>query len=209
MLPAHFAMATTLNGSDSITAGLGVTASLGSLLGGSGSALNTSNVFTFSGSQTGTGHGSFSVIPGLTSATVSTLDLGNLAAFTFDIAGYGSFAAAPSVTIGGTTYSPSIITYSGSGSGTSESLTVYEVGTFTPTASSLGTTPTSMSATFTFNESSSSAISSNPGTISGSFSFASPANVPPPTSPVPEPFTAALLGSGLLMLGAVRYRRSH
>lgn len=214
---AHANVLASLSGSDTMNVNGNITFSGGatdSLLGSNGSSVDTNNVISMTGVQvTGSGTLDFAPTatpngPSGTTVTDLVLNLGNLSNFSFTISGFGTFAAGP-VTISGTQYAPSILASSGAYNQGKETLNVYEVGTFTPSGNWASTyAPTSMSMTFAFTETGSNGPISSGGSTGVGISFGSPAAVPTNTS-VPEPFTAALLGSGLLMLGAVRYRRSH
>jgi hypothetical protein len=131
------------------------------------------------------GGGSYAFIPVLTNFGGATLDLNNLASFSFSSTVWGSFAA---------TVNPSnqIVQR------TANFLDVFIIGNFTP-----GTNPgwagfdtTNSSLRFSINQSGSS--------ISEAITLNSPA-LPPPG--VPEPATLALLGIGLVGLGLFGRKR--
>lgn len=131
------------------------------------------------------GGGSYAFIPVFTNFGGATLDLNNLASFSFSSTVWGSFAA---------TVNPSnqIVQR------TANFLDVFIIGNFTP-----GTNPgwagfdtTNSSLRFSINQSGSS--------ISEAITLNSPA-LPPPG--VPEPATMALLGIGLVGLGLFGRKR--
>jgi hypothetical protein len=125
------------------------------------------------------GSGSYAFIAVLTNFGAATLDLNNLAGFSFTSAVWGSFAA---------TANPAnqIVQR------TANFLDVFIIGTFTPGSNAgwAGFDPTNSSLRFSINQSGSS--------ISEAITLNSPA-LPPPG--VPEPATMALMGAGLVGLG--------
>jgi hypothetical protein len=199
------AHATLVYGSDSI-----ITFSVAPV-GGVGDLLSATG-FVFGTQLWGSGARDFTAVPTGTPMASSVITIGSLSTYSF-FSTDGSFAAAPSITIGGATYTSAVVGTSGSPAAGSESLSLYLVGTFTPagTLSALGAN--SASETISFTET---GIGLNNGSVDyGSFSvsatFASPAAaspvVPPPTN-TPEPASMMLLGAGLVGLGAIRHRRA-
>ncbi len=177
------------------------------------STLTNGGTITFDTMFWGTGSGSLAGIPSGTSIADTSLMLTTAGydSFTFTSVD-GSFAGAPSVTVGGNTYSPKNTGKSGSIAAGSETVGLYLVGTFTPAGSISSFAPDSMSIALTLNEN---GISSNKpaglGSFSASFTVATPATGPETVgnSAVPEPSSVVVLATGLLGLGAIRRIGAH
>jgi hypothetical protein len=165
-----------------------------------GSDLSTATSVNMDTVLFGTGTGDFSAVPSGTLIGNSTLDLSNLGNYSWTST-EGTFTAASTVTVGSVTIHPEIIGHSSTA--TSQTLEIYLVGTFTPSATGdlAAYASNSMSETLTFNET----ISGATKVFSGSATLAAPA-VPPPS--VPEPATLSIFGVALAGVGLARRRRA-
>ena len=181
--------------------------------GGSGDLL-TATSFTFDTTLWGNGVKDFSKIPTGTPVTAGTLSLSSLGAYSFSSAD-GSFAAAPSMMIGSSKYTSAIVGTSGSIEAGTESLSIYLIGTFTPSGTLAAFSPNNASETLSLTETGITTNSDDPnsdgfGSFSVSATFASPAASSPSqpvVTPTPEPESAVLLGASLVSLGVIRRQR--
>jgi PEP-CTERM motif len=176
-------------------------------VGGTGDLLSaTSFNFTSTTWHAGT-HATpfFTLIPQGTAIGDSTLTLSSLGSYTFTSAD-GNFTAAPSMVVSGNTFTSKVVASSGSIAAGTESLSIYLVGNFVPAGTLSGFSSDNASETISFTETG--ITSTSPGSFSVSATFASPAAAPPGPPPVPEPASMALLGAGLVGLGAIRRRRA-
>lgn len=170
------ASAAQINGSMSVGAA-GAFRSLGST-----NLLNTTTLSIVAASA-GLSDGDYGVIPVGTPATVSILDLSNLAAFNITFGTFGTFQAAAS--IGSFT---SMIEQR-----TANNLDVYLIGTYSGLPGFDDTT-TSLRLSFT----------QTGNSVSASGTLASP---PAPPRVVPEPTTFASALAAIALVGAIRLRR--
>jgi hypothetical protein len=195
------AHATLVNGSDSIiTFSVRPNGGIGDLL--------TATGFTFGLQFWGEGADDFSNVPSGTSVASSVITVGNLGSYSFSSLD-GSFAAAPNIIIGGSTYTSAVVGTSGSLAAGSESLSLYIVGTFTPAGDLSGFDPNNASETISFTETGiTNGAKPKFGSFSVSATFASPAAASPVPTNAPEPASAMVLGAGLLGLGAFRRRKA-
>jgi len=136
------------------------------------------------------GSGDYAFIPLLTNFGAATLDYtsnATLANFSFSSPVWGSF-------VGSVNPANQIVQK------TAEFLDVFIIGTFTPGSNAgwAGKDPTQSSLRFSINQSGSS--------ISEAITLNSPA-LPPPGGGVPEPATAALIGSALIAVGLISKKR--
>jgi len=138
---------------------------------------------------------------------------GGLGAFSFTSA-LGNFVGSSSITVGPNTFTSQVLGTTGSAGSGAETVSLYLVGTFTPSGALPGTDPDNMSISLTLNENGIGTTPNQPlGSFGASFTVAAPASAPPPPPPppptnVPEPMSVMMLGAGLFGLGAVRRRRS-